>query len=188
MNIVLIAGSNTGRKTRGAIDIAAEAFKDIESDIDLQVFDLKEIDHQLADGRNYLDYGGDMTEIASAIMQADALVIGFPVFQAGIPAALKNVLDLLPRRALMNKAVSIIVTAGSNYHQLVAEYQLRPILDYLKAHVVPSYVFINERHFDGGKIISDDVKLRIHDLARDTLLLGHGLEAMKQKEEDLLGF
>lgn len=188
MNIVLIAGSNTGRKTRGAVDIATKAFQEADSSTNLQVFDLKEMKHQLADGRNYLDYGGDMTEIARAIMQADAIVIGFPVFQAGIPAALKNIFDLLPRHALLNKAVSIIVTAGSNYHQLVAEYQLKPILNYLKAHVVPSYVFINERHFNGGEIINDDVKLRIQDLVMDTLLLGHGLEAMNKKEEDLLGF
>lgn len=188
MNIVLIAGSNTGRKTRGAINVATEEFKKEAPEANLQIVDLKEVESVWADGRNYLDYGGDMTDAATAIMQADALVIGMPIYQAGVPAVLKNLLDILPRKALLNKAVSIIATAGSNNHQLVPEYQLKPILNYLKASVVPSYVFINERYFENGQIINDDVTFRIQDLVTDTLVLVHGLAAMEEKESEILGF
>ncbi len=188
MDIVLLSGSNAGKKTRAAIDQLHQQFQEEEASAHLQLFDLKEIDQIFADGRNYLDYGGELTSMLTAIMQADALVIGFPVFQASIPAALKNVLDMLPPKALLHKAVSIVSTAGSSHHQLVAEYQLKPILSYLKASVVPSYVFIHERYFENGKIISEDVNFRLKDLVYDTLMQIDAIQAMKEREEDLLGF
>lgn len=188
MNIVLISGSNAGRKTKVAVDAAEEAFHNNFPDVKTRVFDLKEIDMIFADGRNYLDYGGDMTELAEEIMQADGIVIGMPVYQAGIPAVLKNILDMLPDKALLNKAVSLIITAGSDHHQLVGEYQVKPILSYLKAEVVPSYVFINDKHIIEGELISDDVRFRIADLVMDTALSVKGIQTMLAKEEDILGF
>ena len=47
------------------------------------------------------------------------LIIGTPVFQASIPATLKNIFDLLPVNALQEKIVSMLVTAGSPKHYLI---------------------------------------------------------------------
>lgn len=188
MNIVILSGSNAGRKTCAAMDVAYQQFQEEEASAKLKLFDLKDMDMPWADGRNYLDYSGPIAELLLAIMQADALVIGFPVYQASIPAILKNVLDMLPTQALKYKAVAVVATAGSYHHQLVAEYQLKPILSYLKASVVPSYVFIHEKDFDQGQIINDNVNFRMKDLVHQTLMHIHAVQAMKEKEEDLLGF
>jgi len=85
-------------------------------------------------------------------MEADALIIGTPIFQASIPATLKNIFDLLPVNAFRDKVVSMLVTAGSPKHYLIAEQQLKPILAYMKAHIVPTYVFIEEKDYNRVRI------------------------------------
>src|SRR5699024_3760422 len=76
--------------------------------------DLAEYDIQFSDGRIYMDYEGDTGYVAKTIMEADALIIGTPIFQASIPATLKNIFDLLPVNAFQDKVVSMLVTAGSS--------------------------------------------------------------------------
>jgi FMN reductase len=61
-------------------------------------------------------------------MDADAIIIGTPIFQASIPAALKNVFDLLPTSAFLDKVVGVIATAGSSKHYLIPAQHLLPIL------------------------------------------------------------
>src|SRR5699024_11761742 len=78
---------------------------------------------------------------SSDVCSSDLIIIGTPVFQASIPAALKNIFDLLPQNALRDMVVSLFVTAGSSKHYLMIEHQLMPILTYMKAHIVPTYVF-----------------------------------------------
>ena len=116
-------------------------------DSTVTLLDLADYDMQFSDGRNYLTYTGDTKYIAETVMNADALIIGTPIFQASIPASLKNVFDLLPEKALRDKVVSMVVTAGSPKHYLIAEQQLRPILSYMKAQLVHTYVFIEEKDF-----------------------------------------
>lgn len=188
MDIVLLAGSNAGRKSRAVIDVAEDLFGEFDEKIHTKVYDLKELDMPIADGKNYLDYGGEFTELLQSIMNADALLIATPIYNAGMPSALVNVIGALPDKALQKKAVGIIVTAGSNNHYLVAEYQLKPMLTYLKAQLVPSYVFVNETSFQGSEIIDADVRFRIQDLLIDLVLLTKGVKFMEEEEEKLLGF
>lgn len=188
MKIVLLSGSNAGSKTRIAIDSANASLERDFPSVEIEIIDLKEKDMLFADGRNYLDYGGDATDVATTIMKADAIIIGMPIFNAGIPAALKNVLDLLPQKALYHKAVGILETGGSNNHFLVGEYQLKPILNYLKAQIVPTVTFINEKHFQKGEIANHDIHLRIGDLVTDTVLLAESIGFIEEKEAELLGF
>lgn len=188
LDIILLAGSNAGRKSRAVIDMARELFDEFNEEINIKLYDLKEMDMPLADGKNYLDYGGEFTELLKSIVNADALLISAPVYNGGLPSALVNVLGALPNKALLKKAVGIIMTAGSNNHYLVAEHQLKPMLTYLKAQIVPSYVFVNERAFQGSEIIDSDVAFRIQDLITDLVLLTKGVKFMAEEEEKFLGF
>src|SRR5699024_9709710 len=126
--------------------------------------------------------------VTRTIMEADIVIIGTPVFQASIPAVLKNVFDLLPQRALENKIVSVFVTAGSSKHYLMVEHQLMPILTYLKAHVVPQYVFIEDVDFHRKEIINDDVLFRIERLVEDTFAMAKAFSEIRQVKELEYGF
>ncbi|MGS0652250.1 NADPH-dependent FMN reductase, partial [Staphylococcus arlettae] len=139
------------------------------TDDNIELIDLRDKSIEFSDGRNYLDYKDDTLAVTTALMQADIIFIGFPIFQASIPGALKNIFDLLPVNAFKDKVVGLLATAGSSKHYLIPELQLKPILDYMKAHTMQTYVFIEERDFQQQTIVNDDIVFRLNALAQSTL-------------------
>jgi FMN reductase len=188
MKIVGLSGSKVGSKTRTAMDYTAKAITEKYPDAEMTLIDLAEYDVQFSDGRNYLEYEGDTRYVAQTIMEADAIIIGTPVFQASIPGTLKNIFDLLPVKAFHDKVVSMLVTAGSPKHYLVAEQQLKPILSYMKAQIVQTYVFIEEKDFHRKEITNDDVLFRIDRLIEDTIVLSETYTRIRETKEAAYGF
>lgn len=183
MKIVGLSGSRVGSKTRTAMNYTIKTITEKYPDAEVTVIDLAEYDVQFSDGRNYLEYEGDTGYVAKTIMEADAIIIGTPIFQASIPATLKNIFDLLPVNAFRDKVVSMIVTAGSAKHYLIAEQQLKPILSYMKSQIVQTYVFIEERDFIRKEIVNDDVFFRIDRLVEDTVVLTETYTKIREAKE-----
>lgn len=81
-------------------------------------------------------------EIAAAVTQvleADAVVVGTPVYKAAYSGVLKLFLDLLPQDGLAGKLVLPLATGGSQSHMLALDYALRPVLASLAPrHILPS--------------------------------------------------
>src|SRR5699024_12620750 len=123
---------------------------------------------EFSDGRHYLKYGGDTTYVVEQILDADAIIIGTPIFQASIPVTLKNIFDLLPEQVLRDKVISMVVTAGSSKHFLIAEQQRKPILAYIKARIVQTYVFIEEKDFYNKDMSNENVPFRTQRLVADS--------------------
>ena len=183
MKIVGISGSIVGSKTKTAMNYVAKEIAEKYPDADFTLIDLAEYQVQFSDGRNYLDYEGDTGFVTQAIMEADAIVIGTPIFQASIPGTLKNIFDLLPVNAFRDKVISMFVTAGSAKHYLVIEQQLKPILSYMKGQIVQSYVFIEEKDFHQKQIVNDDVVFRIERLVEDTIVLTEAYTKVREEKE-----
>lgn len=183
MKIVGISGSNVGAKTRTAMDYTLKMAREKYPDADITLLDLAEYEIVFSDGRNYWEYEGDTKYVTETIMAADAIIIGTPVFQASIPATLKNIFDLLPVNAFRDKVVSMLVTAGTSKHYLMVEQQLKPILAYMKAQIVQTYVFIEEKDFHRKKITNDDVLFRIERLVEDTVILTETFTSIREATE-----
>ncbi|WP_438350719.1 NADPH-dependent FMN reductase [Paenibacillus sp. FA6] len=183
MKIVGIAGSKVGSKTRTAMDYTLKMAREKYPDAEVTLLDLAEYEMVFSDGRNYWEYEGDTKVVTEAIMEADAIIIGTPTFQASIPATLKNIFDLLPVNAFLDRVVSMVVTAGTAKHYLMAEQQLKPILSYMKAHIVPTYVFIEEKDFLRKEIINDDVLFRMERLVEDTVQLVDAYSNIRQAKD-----
>lgn len=188
MKVVLLSGSNVGSKTRTAMNYLHKIMNDKHSDVEITLVDLAEFEMVFSDGRNYLEYEGDTKFVSETIMAADAIIIGTPTFQASIPATLKNIFDLLPVNAFRDKVVGMLVTAGTAKHYLMVEQQLKPILAYMKAHIVPTYVFIEEKDFYRKEIVNDDVHFRMDRLAEDTVLLGNAYKSIRELKDEEYGF
>lgn len=187
MKIVGLSGSIVGSKTKTAMDHALRIAREKYPDAEVTLLNLADYSIVFSDGRDYRDYEGDTKFVTETLMAADAIIIGTPTFQASIPGTLKNIFDLLPVNALRDKVVSVIVTAGSAKHYLMAEQQLKPILSYMKAHIVPTYVFIEEKDFNRKQIVNDDVIFRMERLVEDTALLVDayaGIRKAKDAEYD----
>ncbi|WP_117170739.1 NADPH-dependent FMN reductase [Paraliobacillus sediminis] len=188
MKIVGLSGSNVGSKTRTAMDYTVKSVKENNPEVEVTLIDLAEYDLQFSDGRNYLEYKGDTGYVVQTIMEADAIIIGTPIFQASIPAALKNIFDLLPVNAFRDKVVSMFATAGSQKHYLIVEQQLKPIVSYMKAQIVQSYVFIEEKDFQRKEIINEDVFFRIDRLVEDTVVLTETYKKIREAKEEAYDF
>jgi len=183
MKIVGISGSIVGSKTRTAMNYISKEMLDQYPEVEFTLIDLVDYNLQFSDGRNYLEYEGHTGYVTKTIMEADAIVIGTPIFQASIPATLKNIFDLLPTNAFRDKVVSMLVTAGSPKHYLVAEQQLKPILSYMKGQIVQTFVFIEEKDFHNKEIVNDDVIFRIERLVEDTVLLVETYTKIREEKE-----
>ena len=189
MKILVLSASNIGTKTKTATEVLFKALHREYGDTHLMKFiNLQEKDIQFSDGRNYLDYQGDTSEVTNAMMDSDVIFIGTPIFQASIPASLKNIFDLLPQNALQFKTVGMMVTAGTDKHFMIPEIQLKPILAYMKANIVPNYVFLLDTEMIGDEITSDDVHFRIATLLEDTMVLAEAYQEVLEKQEDSYGF
>lgn len=188
MKMVGISGSVVGSKTRTAMDYTIKVITEKYPDVQTTVIDLAEYDIQFSDGRNYREYEGDTKYVAETIMEADAIIIGTPIFQASIPGTLKNILDLLPVGAFRDKVVSMLVTAGSPKHYLMVEQQLKPILGYMKAQIVQAYVYIEEKDFYRKEMINNDVFFRIDRLVEDTVVLTQTYTRIHKEKEAEYGF
>lgn len=188
MKIVGLSGSKVGSKTRIAMNDTVKLVAEKYPEAQVTLIDLAEYDVPFSDGRNYLDYEGDAKYITQTIMEADAIIIGTPIFQASIPATLKNVFDLLPVNAFRDKVVSMFATAGSQKHYMVLEHQLKPILSYMKSQIVQTYLFIEEKDFHQKKIISDDVFFRMERLVEDTVVLTETYKGIREAKEAIYDF
>lgn len=161
MKIVGLVGTIFGSKTK--IALTHLKFSD---NINYEILDLANYNLEFSDGRAFNEYNEDTINLINTLMDADAIVIGTPIYQASIPGSLKNLFDLLPVDAIRDKPVGILVSSGSDKHYLVAQYQLIPVLDYLKADVINKYVYITQEHYQVNKIVSDDIDFRMEELVK----------------------
>lgn len=188
MKILGLSGSRVGATTRTAMDHAMAALGALDPTIETELLDLAELDIAFADGRGPLEHTGDTLRLVQALLDADAVLLGTPVFQASIPGALKNVLDLLPPAAFRDTVVGMLVTAGSPRHYLVAEQHLRPVLTYMKAQLVQDYVFVESRAVHRGRVVDDDAAMRIDRLVEDLVLLTRATQRMREERDAAYAF
>ena len=188
MRIVGIAGSIVGSKTRTAVKRVLESIEEINAEVEVEFLDLADYQIQFSDGRDYRDYQDDTKNVVEKIMSADAYIIGTPTFQASIPGTLKNLFDLLPIDVFKDKVIGIVATAGSAKHYLMVEHQLKPILNYMKAIVVPKYVFVEEKDYLNGEIADDEVIFRLQHLAEDTVVLINAIKAVLAAKDEAYPF
>ncbi|MEV6617094.1 NADPH-dependent FMN reductase [Streptomyces sp. NPDC051051] len=79
------------------------------------------------------------------VAEADALVIGTPLYKAAYSGLLKTFLDLLPQHALTGRPVLPLATGGTPAHVLAIDYALRPVLTSLGAQVAQGW-FVWDQH------------------------------------------
>ena len=138
-------------------------------------------DHRIsfADGRPLSDYDDDTGAVVEQVVAADMYLIATPVFRASYTGALKNLLDHVPVEGLQGKACGLIVMGATDHHYLSVDTQLRPVLAWFGAHVVPGMVYLQSRHFVDGQLKDAQAITDLQSLARSVVALhraaGHGL-------------
>ena len=174
IKVVGIAGELTGWKVTIALHEILEAMKKINPQITTELIEMKEYDVEFVTGEPLSFYNDDTWEVISKINAADIVVFGTPIYQASITGALKNLLDHFPVDAFNRKVTRMVTIGGIEKHFLVSEYQLKPILSYLKGLVPRRNVFVHSDSFNEINEITDE-----HVLPRMQLMAEEMLELQK---------
>lgn len=157
MKFVGLSGALAGHKTSHMVFKVLQFAKLQNQDIEIELIDLKDYDVEFMRGYPLAYYNDDTQLVVNKLLEADCIVIGTPIYQASISGSLKNLLDLLPERAFRDKIVGFISTAGSDKYFLVAEYHLRPIIQFLGGVVPSRNVFVPDSSFNVESEIDDDL-------------------------------
>ena len=134
-------------------------------------------DHRIsfADGRPLSGYEDDTQAVVERVIAADMYLIATPVFRASFTGALKNLLDHIPVEGLQGKACGLIGMGATDHHYLSIDTQLRPVMAWFGAHVVPGMVYLQSRHFQDGQLTDPQAIADLHSLARSVVALHRAL-------------
>jgi FMN reductase len=152
MNLLAVVGAVTppGRLD-AAVRFAAEAAS-ARPGVAASVLSLADHRMSFADGRPLEHFTDDTARVVGALAQADAVLLASPVYRASFTGALKNLLDLTPVEALRAKPVGIVAMGATSHHYLGVDWQLRAVLAWFGALVVPTSVYLESRHFQDGQL------------------------------------
>ena len=142
-------------------------------------------DHRIAfaDGRPPESYGDDTQRVLEQVTAADMYLIATPIYRASFTGALKNLLDHIPVEGLMSKACGLIAMGASDHHYLTVDTQLRPVLAWFGAHLVPGQVYLQSQHFQDGKLADPKAIAGLETLGRAVVALHAATAAGAGKAE-----
>ncbi|MFD5278243.1 FMN reductase [Pseudarthrobacter sp. NPDC058362] len=99
-----------------------------------------------------------LAEVISGVEASDGIIAVSPVFSASYSGLFKSFMDVLDPQALDGKAVLLGATGGTDRHQMVLDYAMRPLFTYLRARIAATGVFAGPQDWgaadDGGSLLS----------------------------------
>lgn len=159
MTLLGISGSLTkGGSTRTIVDYALEAAKAKHPSITTAVLDLRDVTLSFCDGRPLNKYSDDTPQVVAHIQEADAYVIGTPIYRGSYTGSLKNLLDHVPVEAMMGKVAGLIATGATDHHFLSIDQELRPVLMWFNMHLVPGSVYVRGNQLQGNTVADEQVR------------------------------
>lgn len=164
-------------KTRTAVEHALDG-----ADAETSVLHLAEYDLATADGRGLENYAGDTADALQQVVEADAYVVGTPVYRGSCSGLLKNFLDMVPRgiwaadvAPFEDSAVGLVATGATDHHYLAIDQELRPLFAFFGAHTVGGAAYASDDDFDDHALANDDLEARLRTLGAATVELSEAV-------------
>ena len=158
-----------------ALERALEAASAHDSSVTTTLLHLGDHRISFADGRPADAYGDDTQKVLEQVTTADMYLIATPIFRASFTGALKNLLDHIAVEDMMGKACGLIGMGATDHHYLTVDTQLRPVLAWFGAHLVPGQVYLQSQHFQDGKLADPKAIAGLEALGRSVLSLHKSL-------------
>lgn len=99
-----------------------------------------------------------LAEVIAGVEASDGIIAVSPVFSASYSGLFKSFIDVLDPKSLEGKAVLLGATAGTDRHQMVLDFAMRPLFTYLRTRIAPTAVFAGPQDWgnadDGGSPLS----------------------------------
>ena len=171
MKVVVISASprKTG-KTQVFMEYVAKYIDEKNFENDKTTFiNLSEggIDYYTGDGT----FSNTTKQAISDITEADVWIIGTPIYNSFFSSALKNLFEYIDYKKTAGKTAGLIIVASGNSGFTDVQTLLTQLMSYFNVITNPRAVFVTADTVDNDKIINDDVKARLRQLAEETLKL-----------------
>lgn len=171
---VLSAGLGVPSSSRLLADqLAASAVQQLRAagyDVRLDVVELRDLAVDIANNFVTGYAAPRLAEVIAGVEASDGIIAVTPVFSASYSGLFKSFIDVLDPKSLDGKAVLLGATGGTDRHQMVLDYALRPLFTYLRTRTAATGVFAGPQDWgnnDGGASpLSDRVTRAAGELAR----------------------
>ena len=159
---VLSAGLGVPSSSRLLADqLAAAAKQRLEAagyDVTVDVLELRDLAVDIANNFVTGYAGPRLADAIAGVEASDGIVAVSPVFSASYSGLFKSFIDVLDPKSLDGKAVLLGATGGTDRHQMVLEYAMRPLFSYLRTRTAATAVFAGPQDWgnadDGGTPLS----------------------------------
>lgn len=102
--------------------------------------------------------GPRLAEVIAGVEASHGIIAVTPVFSASYSGLFKSFIDVLDPKSLDGKAVLLGATGGTDRHQMVLDYAMRPLFTYLRTRTAATAVFAGPQDWgtadDGGPSLS----------------------------------
>lgn len=143
--VVISAGTGTPSSTRQLTDrIAQKGLDLLAQDGTAATVSVIELGPLAVDTARaaLAGFPGEAVQAAiDRIAAADALIVGTPVYKAGISGLLKTFVDILDDDLMVAKPVLLAATGGTPRHALVIDDHMRPLFAFMRALTLPTSVY-----------------------------------------------
>ena len=166
IRVVAICGSlREDSYTRLALQRALE-----EADrggVETALLDLREWDLPAFDADVDRASAGDAAELAARVREADAVLLGTPMYHGSFSSPLKTALDYCGFEEFEDKTVGLLAVAGGAFPVTALEH-LRSVCRSLNAWVIPHQVAVANarRAVDDGAFVDESLENRVATLGR----------------------
>jgi FMN reductase len=159
---VLSAGLGVPSSSRLLADqLAASAERQLAAagfQVAVDVVELRDLAVDIANNFVTGYAGPRLAEVIAAVEASDGLIAVSPVFSGSYSGLFKSFIDVLDPKSLEGKAVLLGATGGTDRHQMVLDYAMRPLFSYLRTRMAPTGVFAGPQDWgntdDGGTPLS----------------------------------
>ena len=175
ISVVGVSGSPTApSRTTALVTEVAETFA-LSLGGTSTIIELAPLLGELGQGPFRGDIGPNARAALDTVEGADLIVVGSPAYRATYTGLFKLFFDHIGQYALVDKAIVLTATGGSERHALLVEHQMRPLFGFFQALTLPLGIFASEVDFVDYRVESEGVQSRIELAVRRTLplLTGH---------------
>jgi NAD(P)H-dependent FMN reductase len=165
--LVAVSGSQRdGSYTRQALGRVLTAVRNADADVEADLLDLRTVDLPLYDPDRPADERGDATDALRLVREADAVVLGSPVYHSSYSSTFKNFHDYCGFDEYEETVVGLVAVAGGGSYGSTLEH-MRSTVRGVHGLVVPRQVGIRnaKSKFDAGAVADEAIGDRLDALA-----------------------
>lgn len=149
---ILVISCSLAERSRSRV-LARQAAGALESEATVRFVDLRDYPLPLCDGRTPDD--PNLDALKGAVSEADAVIVGTPIYNYDVSAAAKNMVELTSR-VWTGKTVAFVCAAGGGgSYMSVMPFANSLMLDF-RCLVVPRFVYATGAAFDESLELTDE--------------------------------